>query len=64
MASLPHIEDGPVCWCNPIFLVNCTECDPREKDRPSCKRCNDSTLVRGEYVDGSVAVHFDIEEEN
>lgn len=65
--DLPHLDEG-ICWCNPIFLVSCEACDPSNPDRQSCKRCNDSTLVRGDWgEDGEgviLTVHIEVEEEH
>jgi hypothetical protein len=61
--AIPHIEDGAVCWCNPIFLVPCPECGGQG---PVCGTCNGTGVVRGEYDDegGCIPIHFDVETED
>ena len=56
--------DGAICWCNPFILSPCPLCDPGQPDRASCKRCNDSGVVRGEADDdGALVLHIEIEDE-
>jgi hypothetical protein len=61
--GLPHIEDGPVCWCNAIFLVPCQTCGGRGV---VCGECNGAGVVRGEYDDegGCIPIHFEVEDED
>ncbi len=55
--------DGHICWCNPILLDPCPACDPSQKDRASCKRCNDSGVVKGEGGEESLVLHIEFEDD-
>ena len=40
-----HDDENMDCPCRPILMIPCPLCDPDQKDRASCRRCNDSGIV-------------------
>lgn len=58
---MPHIEDGPVCWCNPVFLDVCPVCRGNDV---VCARCGGARVVKGSYGEDKLPIHFEIEEED